>query len=71
LREQIKNGTPLGKEAMEFVNSGQLVPDKLLLGIIELSLLRPDCKKVMFDGFPRTAEQAKKVSFGIKISQKA
>ncbi len=61
LREEIKNDTPLGKEAKGYMNLGKLVPDKLVFEIIENALKKPECRKVMFDGFPRNEEQAKKL----------
>jgi len=59
LRKAIKNGTDLGKEAQSYVNSGKLVPDYLIMKIIEERIKEKDCKKgFMFDGFPRTIQQA-------------
>lgn len=60
LREAIKKGTELGKEAESYVNSGKLVPDFLIMKIIEERLKEKDCKNgFMLDGFPRTIQQAK------------
>ena len=59
LRKAIKNETDLGKEAQSYVNSGKLVPDNLIMKIIEERIKEKDCKKgFMFDGFPRTIQQA-------------
>jgi adenylate kinase len=59
LRKAIKNETDLGKEAQSYVNSGELVPDYLIMKIIEERIKEKDCKKgFMFDGFPRTIQQA-------------
>ncbi len=59
LRKAIKNGSDLGKEAQSYVNSGKLVPDYLIMKIIEERIKEKDCKKgFMFDGFPRTIQQA-------------
>jgi adenylate kinase len=58
-RENIKNGTELGKMAQSFMNKGELVPDDVTIGMIRDRLSRPDCKAgALLDGFPRTAVQA-------------
>ena len=61
LREERKNKTQLGLKAESFMNAGGLVPDELMFEIIGKTLSKPECTKVMFDGFPRTLDQAKKV----------
>lgn len=59
LREAIKNGTDMGKKAAEYTNSGRLVPDDVVIGIIRERLAAPDCKNgFILDGFPRTVAQA-------------
>jgi adenylate kinase len=59
LREAIKQGTPLGVQAKEFMNKGQLVPDSLMIDLIQTRVKLPDCKNgFMLDGFPRTVAQA-------------
>ncbi|MEO8457567.1 MAG: adenylate kinase [Chloroflexota bacterium] len=59
-RENIRNETPLGKQAKEFYDSGNLVPDELTIGMLLGRMKQPDTKSgVMFDGFPRNNEQAK------------
>lgn len=59
LRSEICNQTPLGKEAKNFMDKGQLVPDKVVIGMISSALdENPDAKGFLFDGFPRTATQA-------------
>ncbi|MBF0521527.1 MAG: adenylate kinase [Candidatus Omnitrophica bacterium] len=60
LREEMKNGTPLGKEAKKFVESGGLVPDELVTRLIKNRLENdPKAKKgFLMDGFPRTQKQA-------------
>ncbi len=59
LRGAVKAGTPLGKEAQGFMDRGDLVPDSLIMGIMEQRLQEPDCKKgFLLDGFPRTISQA-------------
>ena len=58
-RENIKNGTELGKSAQSFINKGELVPDDVTIGMIRDRLSRPDCKGgALLDGFPRTTVQA-------------
>ena len=59
LRENIKQGTLLGKEAQGFMEAGELVPDEVIIGMIRERLTEPDCANgVIFDGFPRTIAQA-------------
>jgi adenylate kinase len=59
LREAIKSGSELGKEAKSFMNQGQLVPDSLMVELIKGRIGAPDCSKgFMLDGFPRTVAQA-------------
>lgn len=59
LRNEIRNQTPLGKEAQNFMDKGQLVPDEVVIGMISSALdSNPDAKGFLFDGFPRTAAQA-------------
>ncbi len=59
LRGAVKAGTPLGKEAKGYMDSGGLVPDSLIMGIMEQRLQEPDMKKgFLLDGFPRTIPQA-------------
>ena len=55
LRGAVKAGTPLGKEAQGYMDRGDLVPDSLIMGIMEQRLQEPDCQKgFLLDGFPRT-----------------
>lgn len=59
LRGAVKAGTPLGKEAEGYMKRGDLVPDSLIMGIMEERLKEPDTKKgFLLDGFPRTIPQA-------------
>ena len=59
LRENVKNGTPLGKEAQKFMMDGQLVPDSIILDMIAKRLDERDCSNgYILDGFPRTILQA-------------
>lgn len=60
LRAQIAAGTDLGKKAKEVMDAGNLVPDDVMIGMIADCIDSPECAKgVIFDGFPRTVEQAK------------
>ena len=59
LRAAVKGGTPLGTKAKEFMDQGQLVPDKIVIGIVEERLKEKDCNPgFILDGFPRTIPQA-------------
>jgi len=59
LRSEIANKTKLGLEAKEFMNQGKLVPDSVVIGMIEEKLKNNrDVKGIIFDGFPRTEAQA-------------
>jgi len=60
LREHVKNQTDLGTEAQGYMNSGELVPDEVILGMMKVRLNNLDCKNgYILDGFPRTIPQAK------------
>ena len=59
LRQEISDKTPLGMEAKNFIDKGQLVPDEVVIGMIDTCLEKhPDAKGFLFDGFPRTIAQA-------------
>lgn len=59
LREAVKNGTPLGQAAKERMDQGLLVPDEVVIGIVEERLKAPDAARgFILDGFPRTTAQA-------------
>ena len=58
-RENIKNGTELGKKAKEYMDAGNLVPDELVCDLVVDRLKQDDCKNgYILDGFPRTIPQA-------------
>ena len=69
LRAAMKNGTPVGLKAKEYVESGKLVPDDVIIGIVEERLAEPDCAKgYILDGMPRTIPQAEALEkAGIEI----
>jgi adenylate kinase len=59
LRKAVADGTPLGKEAKVIMDKGELVPDKIVLGLVEERVKQDDCKKgFILDGFPRNTAQA-------------
>jgi adenylate kinase len=59
LRQAVKAGTPLGQKAKPLMESGKLVPDALVIGIVQERLQRLDCRHgFVLDGFPRTVAQA-------------
>ena len=59
LRAAVKAGTPLGLEAKKIMDSGALVSDELIIGLVKDRLQQQDCRKgYLFDGFPRTIPQA-------------
>lgn len=62
-RENIKNGTELGQLAKSYMDKGQLVPDEVVVSIVEDRLKKEDCQKGwLLDGFPRTLEQAESLA---------
>ncbi len=73
LRGAVQAGTELGKQAQDYMNRGDLVPDELIMGIMETRLQEPDCANgFLLDGFPRTIPQAEALKvllnkLGIKL----
>ena len=73
LRGAVKDGTELGKKAQAFMKAGDLVPDDLIMGIMEERLQQPECTNgFLLDGFPRTIPQAEALNtllgkLGIKL----
>ena len=60
LREEIAAKSPLGIQAMKFMDKGQLVPDEVVIGMVDSYFDKhKDAKGFLFDGFPRTVAQAK------------
>ena len=64
LRNEIKNGTELGKTAKGYIDNGQLIPDALMVDILAsvYDTFGKEHKGVIFDGFPRTIPQAEALS---------
>jgi adenylate kinase len=59
LRAAVKAGTPLGLEAKNYMDSGGLVPDAVIIGLVSERIKEADCQAgFLFDGFPRTIPQA-------------
>lgn len=59
LRESVANKTSLGNEAKGYMNRGELVPDAVVIALVEEKLASPECQKgFILDGFPRTVAQA-------------
>jgi adenylate kinase len=59
LRAAVSAGTPLGREAKKVMDSGKLVSDDIIIGLVRDRLREPDCRNgYLFDGFPRTLPQA-------------
>jgi len=60
LRHAKQQGTELGRIAASYMDHGRLAPDDLVVGIVDERLRQPDCRRgCLFDGFPRTVEQAR------------
>jgi adenylate kinase len=59
LRDHIQRGTELGRKAKPLMERGELVPDEIVIGMVEDRISQPDCDNgFVFDGFPRTLAQA-------------
>ena len=59
LRAAVKAGTALGLEAKRYMDSGGLVPDEVIIGLVKERIKEADCQRgFLFDGFPRTIPQA-------------
>lgn len=71
IREAVKNGTEMGLRAKSFMDSGALVPDEVVIGIIKERLGQDDCKNgFILDGFPRTVPQAEALdTMGVAIDR--
>lgn len=64
LRAEIASGSELGKKIDNIISKGNLVPDEMMLGVIEnyIASLPADCKGTIFDGYPRTVAQAESLT---------
>ena len=71
LREAMANGTEMGLKAKSFIDAGKLVPDEVVIGIIDERLKQDDCKNgFILDGFPRTSPQAEALDeMGVRIDK--
>lgn len=59
IRAEIREGTPLGQKTKQYIDEGQLVPDEIIMAIVESRLAKPDCEGgFILDGIPRTIPQA-------------
>lgn len=59
IRAEIREGTPLGQKTKQYIDEGQLVPDAIIMAIVEARLQKPDCANgFILDGIPRTIPQA-------------
>jgi adenylate kinase len=69
LRAHVKNGTELGMAAKKIMDSGALVSDDIIIGMVKARIVEPDCANgFLFDGFPRTIPQADAMKHaGIKL----
>jgi adenylate kinase len=69
LRAAVKAGTPLGLKVKEIMETGGLVSDEIIIGLVEERIQQEDCKNgFLFDGFPRTIPQAEAMkNAGVKI----
>jgi adenylate kinase len=71
-RQAVSKGTDLGKLAKSYMEKGELVPDEVTIKMIAERLKEPDCKSgCIFDGFPRTLEQAKSLDQTLASQKKA
>ena len=69
LRKEITTGTALGKQAQQFTDKGEFVPDELVINIIRSQIEQhPDAQGFIFDGFPRTTAQAEALDKMLKTS---
>ena len=71
IREALKTGTEMGLKAKSYMESGALVPDEVVIGIIKERIVKDDCKDgFILDGFPRTIPQAEALDkMGIVIDK--
>jgi len=71
-REAVANGTALGKQAKAYMDRGELVPDEVTIGMLEERVQQPDAQHgAVFDGYPRTLQQAKALDAALTRQGKA
>lgn len=71
-RAALKEGTPMGLKAKTYMDKGELVPDDVVIGVVEERLTKPDLDKgYMLDGFPRTLAQAEALDKILKTQSKS
>jgi adenylate kinase len=72
LREEVKSGTVLGLKAKEYMDKGLLVPDEVVVGMVEERIRKDDCRSgFILDGFPRTVAQADALEMTLQRMSKA
>jgi adenylate kinase len=72
LREAVQQGAELGRQAKAYMDRGELVPDELTIAMIEERIAQPDAQEgVIFDGFPRTVQQAQALDQALERHGKA
>jgi adenylate kinase len=72
LREAVRRKTELGGKAKAYMETGALVPDDLMLSLVDRRLAEPDCAGgFLLDGYPRTLAQAKELDRVLKVQEKA
>jgi adenylate kinase len=72
LREAVARGTEMGREAQKFMESGHLVPDEVVIGVVRDRLAEPDAAEgFLLDGFPRTVPQAEELDAMLADSGRA
>ena len=71
LREALRSGSELGLKVKSYMDSGNLVPDDIVIGVLKERIAEPDCKNgFILDGFPRTIPQAEALdSMGVNIDR--
>jgi adenylate kinase len=71
LREAVRNQTPLGREAKQYMDQGRLVPDSVVIGLVHDKLAEGACANgFVLDGFPRTVPQAEELEKVLRATQR-
>jgi len=71
-REAVAQGTELGRQAKAYMDRGELVPDEVTIGMLEERVRQPDAQRgVVFDGYPRTLQQAKALDAALQRQGKS